>query len=503
MTVFNGKGVYGAIVSGSVCVLKKPALPTERRTVSDCAEEINRFEAARSTAAEQLQALYDMYIDQIGEPNAQIFNIHMMMLEDEDYCGSITGMIENESVNAEYAVEQTSEVFAEMLRSMDNEYMRARSSDVCDVSERLISILSGIPRDMSEVPENAIVCADDITPSEAAALEQRNIAAFVTAFGSPISHTAILAHSMDLPAVIGAGEDLLARVIDGEDVIVDGFAGQVILSPDKYARLRFDAKKRTRTCSASSADTRTLDGKRITLLVSDAAQPTENADGIAVLNSREFPDEEQQYEYYSNIVESAEYNKSVIRLPAISPYDSNRRDKYRMQIRAALRACSHGSPSLLFPTVTSATEARKILAACDKIKNELISQGLDFSENFRLGFMVDTPAAAIMSDILTPMTDTLIIDSDSLARLVLARGSGSVFSQDFAEGQRMALIRLISYCARNAIKNGARIGICGSLAADSSLTEEFLRMGIDKFCVPAHMLDDIRETVMNADLSVG
>lgn len=501
MTVFNGKGVYGAIVSGSVCMLKKPTLRTEKLHISDAAAEISRFEEAKYTAGQQLQELYDMYIDQIGESNAQIFNIHMMMLEDEDYCGSITGMIESESVNAEYAVQQTSEVFAKMLESMDNEYMRARCADVRDVSQRLISILSACPMDLSDIPENAIVCADDITPSEAAALEQRHISAFVTAFGSPISHTAILAHSMDIPAVIGTGEDLLTKARDGEEVIVDGFAGQVILSPDAYAKIRLNAKKHTRSRAASTAETRTADGKRITLLVSDTMDIPEYADGIAALNCAEMPDETSQFEFDRGVAEIAEYSKAVICLPAIKPSDPDRYEKYQMQIRAAIRSCSHGSPSVLFPRVTSVTEARKILNACDEIRNTLISEGYDCSENSRLGFMIDTPAAAIISDMLAPMSDTLMIDSDRLARCLLARSEGSVFSEEFAEGQRVAVMRMISYCARNAVKNGARIGICGSLAADTSLTEEFLQMGIDKICIPQHMLGEIRAAVMNTDLS--
>lgn len=503
MTVFNGKSVYGAIVSGCVCVLKNPPLHAEKRTIDDPAEEIQRFASAKAEACEQLQGLYDMYIDQIGEPNAQIFNIHMMMLDDEDYCSSITGMIESESVNAEYAVEQTSEVFAKMLESMDNEYMRARSADIRDVCQRLLSILCGTPRDLGEIPENAVVCADDITPSEAAALEQRKIAAFVTAFGSPISHTAILAHSMDLPAVIGAGGDLLTRARDGEEVIVDGFAGQVILSPDPDARSRLDAKRHARTSTAAGQETRTLDGKRITLLACDTTQVPEYADGIAVLDCREIEDEEQQFAFYRVIAEIAEYSKAVIRLAAISPYDPHRHEKYQVQIRAALRASSHGSASILFPMITTATEARKILGACDEVRNQLISEGFDCSEDSRLGFMIETPAAAIISDILAPMADTLMIDSDRLARLVLARSEGSVFSEEFAEGQRTAVLRLIEYCARNAVKNGARIGICGILAADPSLTEEFLRMGIDKICAPSYLLEGIRAVVMNTDLSAG
>lgn len=503
MTVFNGKGVYGAIASGCVCVLKKPPLRADRRRVEDAAGEIHRFETAREDALEQLQELYEMYIDQIGEPNAQIFNIHMMMLEDEEFCGSITDMIESGCVNAEYAVQQTSEIFAKMLESMDNEYMRARSADIRDVSQRLISILSGTPRDMSDVPENAIVCADDLTPSEAAALEQRNIAGFVTAFGSPISHTAILAHSMDIPAVIGAGEDLLAKAKDGEEVIVDGFAGQVILSPDKNVKRRLDAKRRTRSAAGNETETRTLDGKRILLFASDTTQAPDFADGVAVLDCRELAGEEEQFEMYRDIAEIAEYSKAVIRLAAISPYDPDRYEKYHIQIRAALRASSHGSASILFPMITSITEARKILAACDEVKNQLISEGFGCSEDSRIGFMIETPAAAIICDILAPMSDTLMIDSDRLSRLVLARSEGSVFSEEFAEGQRAAVMRLISFCARNAVKNGARIGICGSLAADSSLTEEFLKMGIDKICAPAYLLGDIRDVVVNTDLSAG
>ena len=354
MTVFNGKSVYGAIVSGCVCVLKKPPLHAEKRTIEDTAEEIRRFNEAKETAVSQLQELYDMYIDQIGEPNAQIFNIHMM-LDDEDYCDSITGMITDGHVNAEYAVEQTSEVFAKMLESMDNEYMRARSADIRDVCQRLISNLSGVPRDFGDIPENAVVCADDITPTEAALLEQRNIAAFVTAFGSPISHTAILAHSMDIPAVIGTGSDLLTRAKDGDEVIVDGFAGQVILSPDPDARSRLDAKRRARTSTAAGQETRTLDGKRVTLLACDTTQIPEDADGVAVLDCREIENEDQQYEFYRGIAEIADYSKAVIRLAAISPYDPRRHEKYQVQIRAALRASSHGSPSILFPMITTVT----------------------------------------------------------------------------------------------------------------------------------------------------
>lgn len=501
MTVFNGKSVYGAIVSGNVCILKKPRLSAERVNTDDKATEIHRFEAAKYVASEQLQEIYDRAIDEIGEPNAQIFGIHMMMLEDEDYCGSITGIIEAESVNAEYAVARTSDIFAQMLEAMDNEYMRARSTDVRDVSNRLISILTGTPLDIGNIPENSIICTDDLTPSEAAALDRKKAAAFVTAHGSPISHTAILAHSMNIPAIIGAGDDFLSLVHEGEEIIVDAFAGQVILNPDRSVKKRLSAKLRTKTASAKgNAETRTLDGRKITLLAAGNEPIPEYADGIAVLDCRYIEDEQKQFEFYRDIAEVAEYSKAILRMPVISLSDPDRHAKYRHQLRAVFRACSHGSPGILFPMITCAQEARKIMAACDEIKKELRSEGYDCSENSKLGFMIETPAAAIISDILAPIADFFIIDSDSLARYTLA-ASGSVFSREFAEGQKAVVMRLINFSARNAVKNGARIGICGSFAEDTSITADLLGMGIDKIITSPDRLGEIRQTVMNTDIA--
>lgn len=501
MTVFNGKSVYGAIVSGNVCILKKPVLSAGRVTTEDTATEIHRFEAAKYVASRQLQEIYERAIDEIGEPNAQIFGIHMMMLEDEDYCGSITGIIEAESVNAEYAVAQTSDIFAQMLEAMDNEYMCARSADVRDVSNRLISILTGTSMDIGNIPENSVICADDLTPSEAAALERKKAAAFVTAHGSAISHTAILAHSMNIPAIIGTGDDFLSRIHEGEEVIVDGFTGQVILSPDKSAKRRLTEKRRAKTSPGRGTQTRTLDGKRVTLLSSGAISDIpEFADGAAAMDCRIIPDEQKQYEYYRDIAEISEYRKSVIRMPAISLSDPDRHSKYRSQLRAVFKACSHGKPSILFPMITSVQEARKIMAACDDIKKELRSEGYDCTENSKIGFMLETPAAAIISDILAPMSDLFIIDSDRLARCTLASYGGSIYSEEFAEGQKAAVMRLISFSTINAVRNGAKIGICGFLAEDASLTGEFLRMGIDKFIIPAEKLPDIRKAVMETNL---
>ncbi len=494
MTVFNGKSVYGAIVSGNVCILKKPRLSAERVHTEDKATEIHRFEAARYVASEQLQEIYDRAIDEIGEPNAQIFGIHMMMLEDEDYCGSIIGIIEAESVNAEYAVARTSDIFAHMLEAMDNEYMRARSADVRDVSNRIISILTGTPLDFDNIPENSVICTDDLTPSEAAALDRKKAAAFVTAHGSPISHTAILAHSMNIPAIIGTGDDFLSLIHEGQEIIVDAFAGQVILNPDSSAKKRFRAKFRTKT-TVKGTETRTLDGRKITLYSAGNEPMPEHADGIAVLDCRFIEDEQKQFEYYRDIAEFAEYGKAILRMPLISRRDPDLSSKFHRQIRAVLRACSHGSPGVLFPMITCVQEARKILAACDDIKKELRSEGFECSENTRLGFMIETPAAAIISDILAPMADFFIIDSDRLAEYTLAE-SGNLFSEEFAEGQKTVVMRLINFCVRSAVKNGASIGICGSLAEDSAVTAELLSMGIDKIIASPDRLDEIRQTVL-------
>lgn len=498
MTVFNGKSVYSAIVSGNVTVLHRSPLHAERISTDDTERELERVKAARYIAAEQLQELYDQSLEQIGESNAQIFGIHMMMLEDEDYNGSIDGMIKAERVNAEYAVARTSDIFAQMLEAMDNEYMRARSADVRDVSERIISILSGSGMDLGDIPENAVICADDISPSEAAELYRKKAAAFITAHGSAISHTAILAHSMNIPTIIGIGDELLSRVKNGSPVIIDGFSGKVILDPDSAARSRYENRRRERTAPPAQAETRTADGKRIYLFSSTDGVPTD-ADGVFARNCRIIKDDQEQIDFYQNIAEQTEQCRVIIRMPPVSPADPDRQNEYRRQIRAVLRATSYGSPSILFPMITSVPEARKILAACDDIRNELRAEGVECSDT-KLGFMIETPAAAIISDILAPMADMFIIDTDSVARHTLASQDG-IFSEEFADGQRTVVLRLISYSIRNAVKNGARIGVCGGLAEDPSLTEEFLRMGVDKICVPEHRIREIREAVMNTDLS--
>lgn len=507
MTVFTGKSVYGAAVCGRVCILRKPKLSAERVLVEDTATELQRVQAARIVAAEQLQDLYDQYIDEIGEPNAQIFSIHMMMLEDEDYNGSIDGMISSERVNAEYAVARTADVFAQMLEAMDNEYMRARSADVRDVSNRLLAILTDTSTDFAWVPENSVVCADDLTPSETAALQRRHAAALLTAHGSAISHTAILAHSMNIPTIIGIGDQFLSEVHPGEEALVDGFNGDVILQPDIAARKKLaDAapagQEQSRAEPSVPACTRTADGTRVFML--SAGAPTsalpDDSDGIAVFSCPLLSDEEKQYEYYLSIAERTPAHRAILRMPVIHPTDPDRQSKYDMQIRAVFRAASHGEPGILFPMVTSVPEARKILAACDDAKMQLRAQGVECSENIRIGFMVETPAAAIISDCLAPMADFFIIDSDSIARHSLACYEEDCFSPDFAGGQLEAVMRLIRYSARNAVKNGARIGICGSLAGDTSLTGDFLRMGISAFCVPPYRLGEVRKRVTEVDL---
>ena len=501
MTVFNGKSVCGAAVCASVCVIRKPELSAERIHIEDAPAELRRMAAARCIAARQLQEIYDRALDRFGESNAQIFGIHMMMLEDEDYNGSIDGIIEAENVNAEYAVSRTSEIFSQMLEAMDNEYMRARSADVRDVSYRLMSILRGSTEDMSGIPEHAVICADDISPSQAEALDHRSPAAFVMAHGSTLSHTAILARSMNIPVIIGAGDGFLERVKGGEEALVDGSTGEVILEPDSAARRRLVPE--VRTAAPAEEKTCTIDGTRVMLLAEGASGALPAfADGASFLSCQRLDDGEEQYRYYRGIMESATGGRIFLRVPEIPASDPQRHEHVLGHLRSVLRAVGkNDSVGILFPMINCAAEARKILKACDEVTTSLCAGGCEVPDNVKLGFMLETPAAAIISDVLAPMSDLFIIDSDVLARLTLSSSGGGIFDEEFKESQRSAVLRLISNGARNAVKNGARIGICGSLAQDVSLTEEFLRMGINKFCVPAGKIEEIRSVIANVDLA--
>ena len=501
MTVFTGKSVYDAAVCGLICILRKPKLSAERMHVDDISTELKRVEAARIVAAEQLQQLYELFLDKIGESNAQIFNIHMMMLEDEDYNGSIEGMIRSEQVNAEYAVARTSDVFAQMLEAMDNEYMRARSADVRDVSNRLLSILTDTPMDFPWVPENSVVCADDLTPSETAALECRNIAALVTAHGSAISHTAILAHSMNIPTVIGIGDEFLANIRPGEQAFVDGFSGEVILEPDAgiLSKLTAPQEKSTDT----SEGTHTADGTHVSIYSADdpCAPLPEYADGIAVFGCPLLSDETKQYEYYRAIAERTPDCRAIIRMPVISPKDPDRQIKYDQQIRAVFRAASHGEPGILFPMITSVKEVERIKEICEEVKAELRSDGIEYSDKIELGIMIETPAAALISDRLAPMVDFFSVGTNDLTQYTLACDRQNPDIEEFIDTHHEAILRLIEMSAENAHKNGAWIGICGELAADTTLTERFLRMGIDELSVSPSFVLKVRDAVRRTDLS--
>ena len=501
MTVFTGKSVYDAAVCGLICILRKPKLSAERMHVDDISTELKRVEAARIVAAEQLQQLYELFLDKIGESNAQIFNIHMMMLEDEDYNGSIEGMIRSEQVNAEYAVARTSDVFAQMLEAMDNEYMRARSADVRDVSNRLLSILTDTPMDFPWVPENSVVCADDLTPSETAALERRNIAALVTAHGSAISHTAILAHSMNIPTVIGIGDEFLANIRPGEQALVDGFSGEVILEPDAGVLSKLTAPQEKST--DTSEGTHTADGTHVSIYsVDDPCAPLpEYADGIAVFGCPLLSDETKQYEYYRAIAERTPDCRAIIRMPVISSKDPDRQIKYDQQIRAVFRAASHGEPGILFPMITSVKEVERIKEICEEVKAELRSDGIEYSDKIELGIMIETPAAALISDRLAPMVDFFSVGTNDLTQYTLACDRQNPDIEEFIDTHHEAILRLIEMSAENAHKNGAWIGICGELAADTTLTERFLRMGIDELSVSPSFVLKVRDAVRRTDLS--
>ena len=544
MKKYSGKGVYGAIAIGKISVLKKNDAAVTRVHVEDAAAEKARVEKAKQAAAEQLQAIHDKALKEVGEANAQIFEIHIMMLEDEDYNESIANIIDTQQVNAEYAVAVTSDNFAEMFAAMDDAYMQARSADVRDISNRIIANLTGTADSSAESCDSMIVCADDLAPSETVALDKDKVLAFVTAHGSSNSHTAILARNMNIPAVIGMGDEFLTEISSGTPAIVDGYTGTVIVDPDEATVAEYTAKrtsdeeKKRLLQELKGKENVTVDGRKINIYANISgidnigAVLLNDAGGIGLFRSEflylensDFPTEEQQFHAYKRVLESMAGKKVIIRTldigadkqvgyfglkkeenPALG-YRAiriclTRPEIFKTQLRALYRASVYGNLGIMFPMITSVPEARKILAACDDAKMELRAEGVKCSENVKIGFMVEIPAAAIISDCLAPMADFFIIDSDSIARHTLACYEEDCFSPDFADGQLEAVMRLIGNSARNAVKNGARIGICGSLAGDTSLTGDFLRMGIDNFCVTPDRLAEVRKRVTEVDLEV-
>lgn len=543
MTIFKGKGVYGAIALGKISVFKRKEASVKRTHVDDIEAEKKRVETAKSKATEQLQEIYSKALKEVGEANAQIFEIHMMMLEDDDYNDSIMSIIETQSVNAEYAIAVTADNFAEMFASMDDAYMQARSADVKDISNCMISCLSGT-EGMSDISqEKVIICADDLAPSETVLLDKEKVLAFVTAFGSSNSHTAILARNMNIPAVIGVGEEFLQTAKSGDFMAVDGYTGEIFVNPDEETRSRLkkrqteDEEKKRLLQELKGKENITLDGKKINIYANIGgvdnigAVLANDAGGIGLfrseflyLESSDFPTEEQQFLAYKKVLESMAGKKVIIRTldigadkqvdyfnlakeenPALG-YRAiriclTRPEIFKTQLRALYRASTYGNLGIMFPMITSVSELEQILAICDEVKKELCADGVMISDKIELGIMIETPAAAIISDRLAPMVDFFSVGTNDLTQYTLACDRQNAAIESFVDTHHEAILRLIEMSAKNAHEHGAWIGICGELAADTSLTETFLRMGIDELSVSPTFVLKVRDAVRHCDLS--
>lgn len=543
MTEFKGKGVYGAVAVGKISVFTRAEIAVRREHIEDFEAEKKRVESAKEKALAQLGEIHDKALREVGETNAQIFEIHQMMLEDDDYNESIESIIDTQKVNAEYAVAVTSDNFVAMFSAMDDAYMQARAADVRDISNRLIANLSESTSESAQTADKVIICADDLAPSETVSLDKERVLAFVTAHGSSNSHTAILARNMNIPAIIGAGDEFLAAVKDGMNAGVDGYTGEIFLEPDEetVAKLlekqRADEEKKRLLQELKGKENVTLDGTKIDIfanigsvenigavLLSDAGGIGLFRSEFLYLENSDYPTEEQQFAAYKKVLEGMSGKKVVIRtldIGADKKADYFKLDKeenpalgyrairicltrpeiFKTQLRALYRASVYGNLGIMFPMITSVSEVEQILEICKEVREELAKDGIKFSENVELGIMIETPAAAIISDKLAPLVDFFSVGTNDLTQYTLACDRQNPNIESFCDTHHEAILRLIEMAAQNAHKHGAWIGICGELGADTELTETFLRMGIDELSVSPSFVLKVREKVRSIDLS--
>ncbi|MBD5114955.1 MAG: phosphoenolpyruvate--protein phosphotransferase [Ruminococcaceae bacterium] len=537
MKKYNGKSVCSAVAIGKISVFKKQDTEVKRVHINDAESEKQRFESAKSASLEQLQAIYDKALKEVGEANAQIFDIHMMMLDDDDYNDSINNIIETQSVNAEYAVAVTADNFAEMFSNMDDPYMKARAADVRDISNRIIGNLTGTISGGNTSADKVIICAADLAPSETVSLDKDKVLAFVTAHGSSNSHTAILARNMNIPAVIGVGDAFLAEVRDGIEAIVDGYTGEIFVEPDDETRAkllekqRTDERKKALLQELKGKENVTLDGRKINIYanigsVTDIGKVLANdAGGIGLFRSEflylendDYPTEEQQFAAYKKVLESMAGRKVIIGTLDIGadkkvdyfdlkPEENpalgyrairiclTRPEIFKTQLRALYRASVFGNLGIMFPMITSVSELKKILTICEEVKAELKSQGPEYSEKTEIGIMIETPAAALISNRPAQMVDFLSVGTNDLTQYTLACDRQNPDIEQFVDTHHEAVLKLIEMSAENAHSHGAWIGICGELGADLELTEAFLRMGIDELSVSPNRVLPLREKI--------
>lgn len=535
MQYFQGKSVYKGIVMGPVAVLKKNDYQVKRARIEDSEAEVKRVKEAVEVSKKQLGRLYDKAVREVGEASAAIFEVHQMMLEDEDYLESMENMIRTELVNAEYAAAATGDNFAEMFAAMDDEYMKARSADVKDISERLVRNLSGEgDNDLSSM-EPSIIVADDLSPSETVQMDKEKILAFVTVHGSTNSHTAILARMMNIPALIGVPMDLNG-LKTGMTAVVDGFSGQVIFEPEEDVqketekRMQEEAEKQKLLEELKGKENVTPDGRKINIYanigsVGDLGYVMENdAGGIGLFRSEflylgrnDFPTEEEQFQAYKQAVQTMAGKKVIIRTldigadkqveyfnlgkeenPALG-YRAIRiclkqPEIFKAQLRALFRAAVYGNLSVMYPMITSTEEVEKIYAIVAEVEEELKAQEVQYKIPEQ-GIMIETPAAVMISDRLAEMVDFFSIGTNDLTQYTLAIDRQNEQLDDFYNPHHEAVLRMIRMVVENAHKCGKWAGICGELGADLTLTEQFVRMGVDELSVAPSMILKLRKVV--------
>ena len=535
----QGKSVFSGVAIGPLSIYAKADNVVKRVKIQDADSEIKRFEDAKEEAKKQLLELHDKALKEVGEANAEIFEVHQMMLDDGDYVDSITNIITSQLVNAEYAVATTGDNFSQMFAAMDDDYMRARSADIKDISNRVVSILQGAVNGgiASDVP--VILLADDLAPSETVQLDKSLVLSFVTRGGSTNSHTAILARTMSIPSLIGAQypED-----INGHMGIVDGYKGILIVDPDEETLAFYkkkqeeDNEKKRLLQELKGKENITLDGKKINLYaniggVGDVADVLQNdAGGIGLFRSEflylgcdDYPSEEQQFQAYKSVAETMAGKKVIIRTldigadkqvdyfhlakeenPAMG-YRAiriclDRPDIFKTQLRALFRASYYGNIGIMYPMIISMDEVRQIKVIVAEVKAELDEQGIPYGE-VEQGVMIETPAAVLISDELAKEVDFFSIGTNDLTQYTLACDRQNAAIEKIADPHHPAVLKAIQMTIENGHKGGAWVGICGELGADTTLTETFLRMGIDELSVSPSRILTVREAIRKVDLS--
>ncbi|NLL79006.1 MAG: phosphoenolpyruvate--protein phosphotransferase [Clostridiales bacterium] len=542
MVVLKGKSVFHDVCMGKIVFYKRKEHTIKRYKVEDTEGELKRFREAKETALAQLKELYNRTVADVGEANAAIFEIHQMMLEDLDYVESIENIITSQQVNLEYAIGATSDNFSAMFSAMDDAYMQGRAADVKDVSERLLAVLLGEEESLNQLTEPVVIAADDLVPSETVQLDKSKVLGFIMQNGSTNSHTAILARSMGIPAIVGLGEKL-CEDYNGKKVVVDGFDGAVYIDPDSETEARMQEKMQQAKAhkemlqELKGKENVTRDGRKVKIFANigktaDLANVLANdAGGIGLFRSEflylendDYPTEEQQFAAYKQAAETMAGKTVVIRtldIGADKQADYFKLDKeenpalgyrairicltrteiFKTQLRALYRASMFGNIAIMYPMITSVEEVRQIKEIEKEVREELKKEGIPFKEDVETGIMIETPAAALVSDELAKEVDFFSVGTNDLTQYTLAIDRQNQNLEPFYNPHHKAILRLIQMAADNAHAEGKWIGICGELGADTALTEEFLRMGIDELSVSPSMVLEVRKKVRELDLS--